>query len=281
MRAPRIEPRLGFRTLAGAVTAMLVLALSVGVGPASASRIRPEGPASPGSGREGVSAVLVDSFGFCDITDAWATLNADWSQYGSVALSVTTGGSLCSGHFTLADLEASDADTIVVSDSAWWYRWTPVEVNALQQYLEQGHNLVGLGVDFQWHRHDNGALAPLFGLTDQLPWRMSAPGGHGTEPTYTLQPKNPAAPVLFRGVANPYISSPAGNDVQEPADTKWSHNDLAGATIAGLSGQRRATITVYNGPGYDAIYIASAAWYQSTADDLQFLYNALIYPNQG
>lgn len=230
---------------------------------------------------DAVRAILLDFNDGCNVDQAWSTLNADWAQYGSVPVSISTGGSLCSGRFTLDDLEASGADTVVVADTAWGHSWTASEIDALAAYIEEGHSLFGLGTDFQWHRHDDNALAPLFGLAEQSDGWLSVRAGGSGQPLYKLRLKNPVAPVLFRNVTNPYPSSTAGIWVQRPHDDVWSSNDLAGATFAGISKKGKSAITEYNGPGYCAVYIASSAWYYSTPDDLQFLYDALIYPREG
>ena len=40
-------------------------------------------------------------------------------------------------------------------------------------------------------------------------------------------------------------------------------------------------ITLDDTNGYNAIFIAAFAYYLSSPDDLQFLYNAIIYPRSG
>lgn len=227
---------------------------------------------------DGVQAVLLDSNSQCLVTDAWSTINAQWARYGSVPVSVSTGGNLCMGHFTLGNLKASGADTVILSDTAWLYQLTPNEILSLQQYASEGHTLLGVGVDFSMRKHDNNALAPLFGLTEQTVWRLAR--YRDGPPAYKLRHKNPAASVLFRDVTDPYVSSGAPFG-EKPADSHWSANDLSGATIAGVNKHGHAAITVYATATHAAIYITNEADFASSTDDLQFLYNALIYPNRG
>lgn len=232
----------------------------------------PPRAASPTS----VSVILVDSEERCAVSNAWSTLNADWSKYGSTPLSISTGGKLCTGHFTLADLNASDADTVVLSDTAWLYQLTPGEIAALQAYAEQGHTIIGVANLFARRNRDNNALAPLFGLSEQTQWRMAQ--YRNGPPSYNLRFKNPDSPALFRCVADPYVSSVAPFG-EKPADSHWSTNDLAGANIVGVDEHGHAVITDFKGLGYTAIYIANEAEFQSTPADLQFLYNSLTYPS--
>lgn len=226
---------------------------------------------------KGVSAILVDPYSGCSVQYGLATLNTDWSLYGATPLSITTGGALCAGQFTLRDLESSGADTVVLDALASSSTLTPDELDALQQYLNEGHTLVGLGDDFLWHKHVDNAIAPLFGLLEQSEWHSTG-SDKGAPPNYTLQFNDPAAPILFRNLPNPYDSAAAGFD-EKPTDKRWSKNEMAGASILGFNPTRRVAITFFDGGGYNAIYVANDVDYQSSTADLQFLYNALTYPS--
>jgi hypothetical protein len=235
----------------------------------------PPRPGMASSATAGVSAVLVDAYSGCSVEYGLAALNTDWPQFGTTSLSVTTGGALCAGQFTLSDLEESGADTVILDAVAGSYTLSQNEVDALQKYLEQGHTLVGLGDDFLWHKHVDNDVAPLFGLAEQSAWHATG-SFRGAPPTYTLKLENPASAQLFKDVPNPYVSAAQGFD-EKPTDKRWSRNDMTGASIVGLNPSHRVCITVYDGPGYQAVYIANDADYQSSTADLQFLYNALTY----
>lgn len=86
--------------------------------------------------------------------------------------------------------------------------------------------------------------------------------------------------VLLPDVANPYLSSLYGRG-QKPADKKWDTDVLAGARYIGRTHSRSNAITVYDAGKYTAIYISSQAEFMSTPDDMQFLYNAIVYPDKG
>lgn len=226
-----------------------------------------------------VKAIILDPYDGCFVGDDWLDLNANWSKYGSVPLSITTGGNLCKGSFDLADLRESGADTVILDSTAFNWTLSADEIRALQTYLEEGHTLVGEDTVFQWKtRHTDNALAPLFGLHEQSTWYKD--GLHGQSPTYQLSEQDPDASLLLRQVANPYVSSPHGVG-QKPSRKKWRQTILNGARYLGITLDKRNAITVYDGPGYAGIYIASEAAFYSTPDDLQFLYNALIFPQRG
>jgi hypothetical protein len=262
------------RRFVGVLAAASVGALVMGAGAGNATG------APPADTRDSVHAILLDGYLFnCAVADAWATLNNDWQDYGSIAVSITTGGHLCNGTFTLSDLEASGADTVILDSTAYRWTLTPDEIQALQTYAEEGHTLLGEDTIFQWKtKHSNNALAPLFGLAEQSTWYKD--GLQGMSPTYQLNEQDPDAAVLLRDVSNPYVSSLYGVG-QKPAQKKWRANVLDGARYIGLTQDKRNAITAYDGPGHTAIYISSEAAFQSTPDDLQFLYNAIVYPNEG
>lgn len=277
------KPNRWSRSLKLGVSAVLIAPLLTGVGATRAlakdAGVSTSDSSSPGvSPVQGVQAILLDSYSGCSVTDAWSTINAQWQQYGSVPVVISTGGRLCQGHFTLSDLEASGADTVILADTAWLYQLTTEEITALQEYASEGHTLLGVAVDFSMRRHDDNALAPLFGLAEQAQWRLAQ--FRDGVPTYKLRLKNPASPVLFRDVADPYVSgnAPFG---EKPGDRHWSSNDLSGASIIGDNKHGHAVITIYKAANYAAIYIANEADGSSTHDDLQFLYNSLVYPMQG
>lgn len=262
------------RVLVTAIVASSVLVMSGDGGAANASS------PPPPQRTDGVSAILLDWYGGCDVADAWATLNANWPHYGSVPVSISTTGDLCEGTFTLADLEASGADTVILDTTAAFYTLTPDEVQALQTYLDEGHTFVGEGTVFQWnHRHVNNGLAPLFGLAEQSSWYVS--NGTDKSPHYKLQEQDPDAAVLLRSVANPYVSNAYGA-TQKPSSKKWDSAVLNGARYLAIVHSHRDAVTVYDAPAYTAIYVSSmpAFFDYSTPDDLQFLYNAIVYPNE-
>lgn len=225
-----------------------------------------------------VSAALVQSFHGCAVIDAWQELNANWSSYGTVPVSITTNEALCSDTFTLGDLEASGADTLILSASASRYQLTQKEINAIQAYVNEGHTILGTSLTFGGGQNDNNGLSATFGFAEQSVWRKS--GDSGSPFTYKLRQHNPAAKILLRSVPNPYVSTNVDR-CQKPADSHWSGNELGGATLLGRNADATSAITVYSTGSYNAVFIANTPEYQSTNDDLQFLYNAVIYPRNG
>jgi hypothetical protein len=82
-------------------------------------------------------------------------------------------------------------------------------------------------------------------------------------------------------VSNPYVSSDDNSRTQKPTDEHWSDNELAGARYLARNRSTITAITLDDTKGYNAIFIADFPYYLSSPDDLQFLYNAIIYPRSG
>jgi len=223
-----------------------------------------------------IKAVVVKSWGQCSSGSlVWDDLNANWSQYGSVPITIDySDPNLCGSSFTLAALEASGAHLVILDDPAGGVQqFTPDEIAALQTYTSEGHNILGTYLTFGYPAGgiDNSALAPVFGLKQGAGWTG---GDNPTNPTYTLKRKK--AKALLRHVPNPYAST-GFNYSQRPGDNVWSKNDLSGAVIAGVNGDRADAITVFKGAGYYAMFIANMPEYGGGTADKQFIYNAIIH----
>lgn len=232
---------------------------------------------------ETIKAVTVMSYGHCasDLV-IWDHLNENWSQYGSVPIAIDYDNpTLCGDGFTLADLEASEADVVILSDPVGGngHHFTAAQVLDLQTYVREGHTLIGTyGVFGTRHYIDNRALAPLFGLVQDDDWA----GGMGVT-TYTLRTRKHLGPAsaLFRGLPRDYASEGSGGYSQLPGDRHWSRNDLAGARIIARSASERAAITVYSRSTYEAIYVAGMPeFFSGNTADKQFMYNAIIFPRR-
>jgi len=228
----------------------------------------------------GITAVVVKSWGQCSSAGlVWDDLNANWSSYGSVPISIDYANpDLCGTSFTLAALEASGANVVILDDPAGGQQqFSADEVSALQTYASEGHNLLATYLTFGYPTSgiDNSALAPLFGLKQQAGWTG---GDVESSATYSLRPKK--AKALLHLIPNPYVST--GFDYsQRPGDGTWSkntlNNDTKATKIAGINGDKSAAIIAFQGSGYYAVYIATMPEYGGGTSDQQFIYNAIIH----
>ena len=241
-----------------------------GLGGADASTAASAAPA------DGVTALVVDPASGCPPDNAWVDLNQDWASYGSVQVSIT---SICGG-FTLDDLEMSGADTVILDGTAFAFTVTSEETRAILAYAEEGHTVLGVGPVFKWDQeHLNNGLAPILGFAKQRPWRQHK--FFGSISYNRMRTNDPDAAALFRDLPT-YATGLAV--CQKPSTVTWVQSNLDGARYLGWSGSRRSrqqAITVYDASSYTAIYISTWASGNSSPDDLQFLYNAVIYPNVG
>ena len=201
---------------------------------------------------------------------AFDELNDNWSSYGSTPLQIDT--SLISDTtFTYADLVTTGADVMWLSDPAGnGLSYSPDQIEAVQQYANEGHSILGTYAVFQWTT-DNRGLAPIFGLREDITYNtheVGASQSFATSPTH----------LLFRDLPQPYVSS-GYPSAQVPADDeRWDAVDLGSAEILAQTPDARGVITWHETPSYHAIYVSEMVEYESGAVDAQFLYNALTIP---
>jgi hypothetical protein len=213
-----------------------------------------------------IDAVVVRSYSGCSSSGViWNSLNATWSSYGSVPVHIRYAApGLCSGTITYEGLVASQADVLIFSDPAGGtQQYTPEEIDAIQQYAQEGHNLIGTYALFQFSLYDNRGLAPLFGCNGSITWSIIA-----TTPTYNFEEAyNP----VFYGLNEPYVSS--GYPESQIPEGEWS----TGARLVGINTTGEAAILVYDAPTYRSVFITTMPEYLGGGQDEQFFYNAILY----
>jgi hypothetical protein len=285
VRRRRMPSTVGLRVAVVALMTWMPVTQALGAPGANPSSPNPARP-GVGSGPHrfdppagAVTAVVVSSWGSCSSSGLiWQDLNTNYSSYGSTPIAIDySNPDLCGSTFTLAALEASGADVVILDDpSGLPADFTKAEIAALKTYTSEGHNLIGTFLTFSYPAGgvDNTKLAPLFGLKAGAGWA----GGDGTvNPSYTLKK---AAGALGRKLPNPYVSI-GYNQSQRPGDGIWSKNEIKGANLVGINPNKDAAITLYRAGAYDAIFIANMPEYDGGTDDKQFFYNAIIYPLKG
>jgi hypothetical protein len=208
----------------------------------------------------------------------WDDLNANWSSYGSIPISINYNyAGLCStsDDVTLPELEATGADVVILDDPAGNNaQWSAADATALMQYAQEGHNVIGTYLTFVWGTTDNRMLAPLFGLKSTIAYTG---GDLAITPTYAE--RYPGIP-LFRNVGNPYVSS-GYNFSQRPADGVWSPNELTNGILVARISDGSAAIVIRRSPPFFGIFIANMPEYNGSSIDKQWFYNAIIFPATG
>jgi len=270
---------------------LLATAVALGTNTGSAVATSPNPARLPAKGAEvhrstapsaaTITAVVVKSWGQCSSGSLiWDDLNANWSSYGTIPISIDySNPDLCgSGPITLAALEASGANVVILSDPAGGVQqFSTDDINAIKTYLEEGHNIIGtyLTLAYPGGGIDNSALAPLFGLKATAGWTG---GTTVVTPTYRL--RYPGLP-LFRNIPNPYVSS-GYNYAQTPGDGVWSTNELQGGKLVGRTADAMGAIVARKAAaGYYSVFISNMPEYVGGTTDKQFFYNAIIFPATG
>jgi len=229
--------------------------------------------------RTTITALVVKSWGNCTSTSLiWDDLNAHWSNYGTIQISIDynyPGLCLTNDTVTLAKLEASGANVVILSDSAGQHAlFSSAEAQALNQYANEGHNVIGTYLTIEYDGTDNRVLAPSFGVSSTSTYDVS---GAAITPTYTE--RFPSLP-LFRNLGNPYVSS-GYNFSELPGDGAWSSNELTTAKLVARTSDSQAAILLRRAHAFYGIYIANMPEYLGGTLDEQFFYNAIIYPATG
>jgi hypothetical protein len=223
--------------------------------------------------QEVVRAVVVKSWNAYPQMLVWEELNEDWSLYGTTPIIIDYTTLLEAEDLSLADLEDSAANVIIVSDPAGGCtQWQQSEIDALEMYTNQGHTIVGTFVMYQNPacEVDNRALARLWGHRSDLEYIYEIE----VDPMTTLlDPSN----CLFTSISGPMNFG--GNMLNmTPGDGSWDDDDLAGAYYAGRSDNGHNVVTIYDAGSYSAFYISNMPEYnsESGSDAQQWLYNAIV-----
>lgn len=211
-----------------------------------------------------VMAIIVKSWGNNPV---WADLNANWSTYGTLPISIdyTT---LISSDFTYTDLVNSNADVVILSDPAGGLQqYSSAEVAALAQYVKAGHSILGTYLTFDsGNGVDNRALAPIFGLSSTLSYTFVGISNEFTKV---------ANACLFNKIPGPVAKSNGYPYSQVPSSGSWMGN-LGVASARAESDSYAGVVSGYHKGSATAIYISSMPEYQTIGgNDEQFLYNAI------
>ena len=225
-----------------------------------------------------IKAVVVRSWGGCSSGSLpWGDLNANWSTYGSLPISINfSNPALCAGlspvTITYANLVASGANVVILENPAGGnQQYSTSEIAALKQYAQAGHDLIGTYATFEYaSTYNNAGLAPLFGLPASITFD---PATVAVTPTYSV---SETTNLLFTGIGSSYASGGYAQS-QVPTDGVWGSEDLNGARFVAKTSDNLAAITVYDQGKYHAIFISSMAEYTGNAADEQFFYNAITY----
>ncbi len=224
-------------------------------------------PATP----QPVKAAVLRSTGTLYLNQTiWSDLNNGWWQFGETPVQIDY-TSLAGSGWTSERIAATGADVLIFSVPGYM-QYTDAEINAVIQYVQEGHGLIITYDDFLWNRR---ALAPLVGLST-----ANVLGTVTTTDPIELEVLFPKHP-LFNGLTAPYVSG-----VRFRA-RPWFPGDpwiLDGGTVLA----NLYTRVIAPGPGiiaketeafrglYFSYYIEDKAD-GANLQDMQVFYNALVW----
>ncbi|UCG68446.1 MAG: S8 family serine peptidase, partial [Thermoplasmata archaeon] len=190
----------------------------------------------------------------------WDFINDNWMYYGTtpVEIDYTT---LNKDDISYNDLVNLDADVIMISMAIWW-EFTDSEIDAITNYVLRGHGFIATSATFFSWVPNNNKLAPLFGMRDDITYDMGF-----VQPLDLIEPEH----SLFFNVSDPY--SPGSYGSQIPPDGSWDADDLTTGRYIAKSSNNSSAIIVNRG----VVYISNGLEDNSNSDDVQLLYNAMIW----
>jgi hypothetical protein len=242
-----------------------------------------------------VQVYVLDSWGTDYADEApWDELNANWPTYGSARLYINY-TRFNKERITYQELVDSYADVLLISSSrsgnmnnpvAGGYYFSYSERKAMKRFTEEGNAIIATGLTFDTELlEDHGrALGPLFGLK---------PGNYYYHKTgvHNLRVIDPAENhPLFNAISNEYdtangmtltpglfiINEPMGPNEYYPLN--WTDEYLDGGEYKAMSHpNNNATVIVNDAGNYKAVYITNFVEKNSNANDIQLLYNAMVW----
>jgi thermitase len=215
-----------------------------------------------------VKAVVLHSAGnvYGEIITNWQTLNDEWYLFGGTMVCIDY-ETLNKDDITYADIAATGADVLIIScacDPYAGWQFTDSEVEAITEYVHEGHGLIATAGTFYSAVPNNNKLAPLFGLDESIQWDIT-----GTDLLHLL---DPAHPVLAK-VPNPLVFPQVGTAL--PSDGRWDSNELNGGKYIALGHYRESAVVTYRGLVYISPCLEVIPPYYH--HHLQLLYNAILW----
>jgi len=228
-----------------------------------------------------VKAVVVDSWGNdkAEFT-IFDYLNDNWMEYGNYIVEIDY-HSLDKEDITYEEIVNTNADVLIISD-AWAnghmgmnHEYTDSEIQAIKQYVKQGHGLIGTSGSLSEYPENNAKLGGLFGIKEQSGlWnnREAAGGGalYGKSIDILVSDE-----ILTKNVPvnyNPGDSSAIIN--LELDETK------APILVGKLKDREDVFISAYKPESGASVYFCNfPELHTANEQDKQFFYNAILWTN--
>jgi len=227
---------------------------------------------------EVVIAVVLDSWGTDYGYNAlWDYLNTNWATYGIMPIIIDY-TSLNKEDITLADIEATQADVLIISD-AWEYgygwEFADSEIEAIETYVRSGHGIIATSGTFNTMdgmAPNNRKLADLFGMNPDIEYRW------GTYTSGTFDLLTPRHDELWRNIPDPYLSDSILTIYPYPS-SDWTIQGVTTGWIEALSTDHYATVITSDAITHKAVYFTGMLEYigQYNENNRQLFYNAIVW----
>ncbi len=233
-----------------------------------------------------VQVYVLDSWGtdFAHLAP-WDYLNANWDNHGSVPVFIDY-QRFNKESISYQELVDSYADVLIISSSRSGnmnspvmagYYFTNDELDAIIQYVQDGHGIIATGLTFD---------------SDKLPRHSLSLG-----PIFGLNPSN--LYTYLDSIKDLYVINPAENhplfnnmgDFYNTADgmtltpgffmtgaENWTAGHLAGGEYKAMSTPTdNAAVIAYEPGAFNSVYISNFVENRSNTNDKQLLYNAMVW----
>jgi len=215
-----------------------------------------------------VKAVVLHSAGnvYGDIITNWQVLNNEWYLFGGTMVYIDY-MTLNKDNISYDDIKATGADVLIIScayDPYEGWGFTDSEIEAITQYVHEGHGLIATAGTLYGMVPNNNKLAPLFGLNETTMWSST-----GTDLLHLLNTTHP----IFANVPNPLVFPQVGTAL--PYDGRWDSNELAGGKYLALGHYQESAIVTCRGLVYISPWLEVIPPYYH--HHLQLLYNAIVW----
>jgi len=215
-----------------------------------------------------IKAVVLHSAGniYGDIISNWQTLNSQWRLFGDTMIHVDY-TSLNKEEITYEDIVATEADALIIScasDPGAGWQFTNYEIEAITQYVHEGHGLIVTAGTFYYEVPNNNKLAPLLGLNEATMWTIT-----GTDLLFLLNTTHP----IFINVPTPLVFQEIPTPI--PLAGQWDQNNLFGGEYLALGLYQESAIVTFRGLVYISPWLEILPPYYH--HHLQLFYNAITW----
>jgi len=227
---------------------------------------------------ETVLAVVLDSFGADYDSSFWDYLNANWANYGDMRI-VIDYTSLNKEDITLADIEATQADVLIISDAwAYYYGWefSDSEIDAIKTYVLSGHGIIATSGTFDtWTAPNNQKLAGLFGM-DPIVWYNWGYDGEEKDTNGIFDLLTPRHDELWRDVPDPYLAGYQATLNPTPS-SDWTSQGVTSGWMEALSRDHYAAV-ITNELDRAVYFTCMPEGYGSDIESTkQLFYNSIVW----